>query len=386
MKGYLSIAAAIGICLMLKKAKPIRAHAWFTRTHEAITEGAFELLEKENKPKVAAFYKNYHAELIKGCSAPDKEGDPDKGAGAHYYSCANAKGKTLPQQAGYYQNRLGDYSKSARSMLEENYTCALNLYKNGKVSEAMYCLGRAAHFIEDISCPVHTANMRYFDKPGNAHNAFEKHANNISRNFPAEKFDKRLLKTYSGDSFENAANKLCAISNKHAEPISNLDPIAFDNAVKSMVPIATQNVMALLMKFFDDCKAENGNYLLDGKMYTFKNEASGELLTVTAKGVALEKADKDKEQKLNLVMSDNGTFALKAADGGYVSAKLKGFDYPKGDTAGAQFRAAALGKNRYRITTEASSFAKVLACGKTGGLTVADFDPGNSTQVWILNK
>lgn len=75
MKGYLSIAAAIGICLMLKKARPIRAHAWFTRTHEAITEGAFELLEKENKPKVAAFYKNYHAELLKGCSAPDKEGD-----------------------------------------------------------------------------------------------------------------------------------------------------------------------------------------------------------------------------------------------------------------------------------------------------------------------
>lgn len=386
MKGILSIAAAAGICVMAAKIRPIKAEAWFTQTHKDITENAFELIEKENKPKLMAFYKNYKEQILKGSVDPDNDDDCDKGEGAHYYSCATAKGKTLPQQSGYYQNRLGEYSKSARSMLEENYTCALNLYKNNKIGEAMYALGRAVHFVEDISCPVHTANMKYQPKPGNAHNAFEKHANTISKKFAPDRFDKRLTKAYSGDSFETAANKLAALSNKHAAPISKLDPIAFDNAVKSMVPISVQNVMALLMKFYDDCKCDNGNYIIDGKLYTFKNEANGLVITVGAKGISLEKPDKSKEQKLTLVMSDSGTFALKAADGGFVSSSLKGYDYPKGDTAGAQFRAAALGKNRFRITTEGTKFAKVISCTKTGGLSVSDFNPGDSSQVWILNK
>lgn len=386
MKGILSIAAAAGICVLAAKIKPIKAEAWFSQTHTDITENALEMLEKENKTKLVTFYKDYKDQILKGALDPDKDGDVDKGAGAHYYSCATAKGKPLPQKGGYYQNRLGDFSKSARTMLEENYTCALNLYKNNKIAEAMYALGRAAHFIEDISCPVHTANIKYADKPGNVHNAFEKHANTISKRYYPERFDKRLIKAYSGDSFETAANKLSATSNKHAAPISNLDPIAFDNAVKSMVPTAIQNVMALLMKFYDDCKSDKGNYLLDGKAYTFKNEASGMLLTVTPKTLVLDKADKQKEQKITVVMSDSGTFALKAADGGYVSSTLKGYDYPKGDTLGAQFRAAALGKNRYRITTEGTSFAKVLSCTKSGGIAVSDFEPDNPLQVWILNK
>lgn len=386
MKGILSIAAAAGICAMAAKLRPIKAEAWFTQTHKDITENALELIEKENKKALSAFYAPYKEQLVKGSVDPDNSGDCDKGAGMHYYSCATEKGKALPQKAGYFRNRVGDYSKSARTMLEENYTCALNLYKNNKLPEAMYCLGRAAHFVEDIACPVHTANMRYLPKPGNPHNAFEKHANTISKKFMPERFDKRLLKTYLGDGFETAANKLAGISNKYAEPISKLDPIAFDNAVKGMVPVAVQNVMALMTKFYDDCKGENGNYIADGKLYTLRNEASGLLMTVTAKGIALEKADRSKEQRLAAVLSENGTFALRSADGGFVSASLKGFDYPKGDTPGAQFRAAALGKNRFRITTEGTQFAKVVACTKTGGLAVSDFVPGDKLQVWILNK
>ncbi|MCD7741464.1 MAG: zinc dependent phospholipase C family protein [Ruminococcus sp.] len=366
--------------------KPIKAYAWSTDTHGDITSSALDLLQKENKLKLVAFYKDYTDELLKGSKDPDESGDRDKGTGTHYYSCANAKGKSLPSKEGYYQNRLGDYSKSARTMLEENYTSALCLYKNNRISEAMYTLGRAIHFVEDIACPVHTANMRYLPKPGNPHSAFEKHANTISKKYAPVRFDKRLLKVYSGDSFETAANKLSELSNKHAEPISKLDPIAFDNAVKAMVPLAAQNVMALLTKFYDDCKADNGNYLLDGKAYTFKNQASGLVMTVTEKGISLEKPDSKKEQRLTLIMSNEGTFALKANDGGTLSGNLKGYDYAKNDTAGAQFRFASLGKNRYRITLESSKFEKVVACTRMGGIAAADFEPADITQIWILNK
>lgn len=118
-------------------------------------------------------------------------------------------------------------------------------------------------------------------------------------------------------------------------------------------------------------------------MYTFKNEASGELLTVTAKGIALEKADKDKEQKLNLIMSDNGTFALKAADGGYVSAKLKGFDYPKGRHRGSAVQSRGAGQEQiphhYRSEQLCKKFSpaengRADCCGLRSGQSYAGLD------------
>lgn len=39
----------------------------------------------------------------------------------------------------------------------------------------MRVLGRAAHFISDMGCTVHVANMKYQDKANNVHYAFEKH-------------------------------------------------------------------------------------------------------------------------------------------------------------------------------------------------------------------
>ena len=172
---------------------------------------------------------------------------------------------------------------------------------------------------------------------------------------------------------------------KFVDTISHLDPRAFDDVAKNTLPVTQQNVTALLLKFYNDCTSDAGNYILDGKAYTFKNEISGLVLTVTPKGLQLEKPDKELEQKLTVCLTEDGTFGLKIGDGGYVNASCKGYDYLKIDGKPVQFRVTALGKRRFRISTESTDYVKVLANSKGGKLSFADLEPENSAQIWILN-
>lgn len=378
------IIAAIAALTAYKLATAKKADAWFAATHRDITSKALALLEKEGKAKQFAFYKPYEEQLTAGCTEPDNSGDVDRGSGRHYYSICNPKGKELPATAGYYRNRKDEFSKSARTSLEENYTSALCLYKSGNIERAMHVFARAAHFIEDMSCTVHVSNIRYFDRPKNIHNAYEKHINTICGQFTAERFDKRLLKSYEGDSFETAANKLIKYSSKYVSGISTLDPRAFDEAAKDCLVVGQQNVMALMLKFYDDCQQDRGNYIVDGKQYTLKNEASGLIVTVTDKGIILDKPDKSKQQKLTAKIYDLGSFGFQAEDTGFINEKFKGLDYLKRDSVPALFRLAALGKKRFRITVGGTEYEKVLSCTNNGNLSIESFDPENKLQIWVI--
>ena len=382
MKKMIALCAAAAA---VKLMKPIRAYAWFKDTHRDITRKALALLEKDNKPKQFAFFKEYEDELIDGCTEPDDSGDCDQGSGRHYYSYCNPKGKELEATAGYYRNRHGGFSKSCRTMLEENYTSALCLYKSGETKRAMHVLGRAIHFIEDMSCTVHSSNTRYMGRPSNIHYAFEKNINTICKNFTAERFDKRIQKNYEGDSFEAAANKLIKASSRFIGTISTLDPKAFSEAAGTMLPIAQQNVMALMLKFYEDINSDNGNCVVSDKAYTIRNEATGAVLTVTKRGVVLDGPDKEKEQKLLFKIYSLGAFGLQTADTGFVNKKCSGFDYLKAGSEPALFRLAALGKRRFRITTGGTEFKKVLTCSRNGSLDIDTFDPEDPAQIWIIS-
>ena len=95
MKKILTAAVALAVCYRLR---PIKAYAWSGTTHEDIVKKSLALLEKEKKQKQVTFYKDYHSEILKGCTQPDEENDMDKGHGKHYYSCVNPKGKELPAE------------------------------------------------------------------------------------------------------------------------------------------------------------------------------------------------------------------------------------------------------------------------------------------------
>ena len=380
-KEMLTIAAAALVC---SRFKVKRAFAWSADVHRHIVADALKLLEKEKKLRPAAFYKDWHEQITEGALQPDKMGDMDKGSGMHYYSCMNAKGKELEETKGFYRNRLGEFSPSARTLFRANYTAAVSLYKSGKTGEAMTALGRALHFVSDMGCTPHVANMASGIKASNVHNAFEKQINNSYQNFSADGFDKRLSKLYEKADPAEAFNRLIKYAGKYVDTILHLDPRAFDDTAKNTLPVTEQHVMAVLLKFYKDCNEDSGNFLCDGKTYCFKNEASGLLLTVTKKGIVPDEADKDREQKMMVCLSEKGTFGLKVADGGYVNKKCSGYDYLKIDGKAAQFRVEALGNRRFVITTEESGYAKVLT-GKGGKLTTAAYEPENSSMIWIIN-
>ncbi|MBO5448981.1 MAG: zinc dependent phospholipase C family protein [Ruminococcus sp.] len=382
MKQEILLAAAVGLYCRFGIKK---AYAWSSNTHEDIVKKALMLLETEKKVRPAAFYKDWHSQLLKGCIEPDKSGDMDKGPGKHYYSCVNPKGKELPETKGYYKNRLGNFSPSARTLFCANYTSAISLYKSGNTENAMISLGRALHFVSDMGCTVHVSNMKYQDKPNNIHFALEKHINTTCTKYTAQSYDKRLSKYYEKDNLGEAFNRLVKYAGKFVETISHLDPRAFDDTAKNVLPVVQQNVMAVLLKFYDDCMTDKGNYVIDKKLYTFRNEATGLILTVGSKGLSMEKQNKELEQKLCICLRDNGTAGLKIADGGYVNASCKGYDYLKIDGMPAQFRFEAQGKRRFIITTESSGYEKVLTNSKGGGVAVTEFEPENPLQIWILN-
>ena len=377
-------AAAASVFLAAKYLRPIKAYAWLGKSHEDITGFALDMIEKEKRTQLISFYKNHRDKLIEGSKAPDLEGDIDKAPGTHYYSSLDLKGRSLPMKEGYYRNRLGKYMKSARTSLEENYTSALSLYKSARTDEAMFVLGRAIHFIEDIACPPHSTNQQYAEKSDNLHFVFEKYAEKTSKKYPPAGFDKRFANAYSEDSFENAANRLSNASGKYAPQIASLDESAFDKAEKALVPLAAENVIGLLMRFYKDCKEDNSNFLVDGAMMSFRCEKNGLMLTCTPKGAALEKLDHSKEQRFEVVMNENGSFALRAKDGTFLSADLRKFEKPGEDGKGSPLRAAALGKGRFRLTA-GENFTKT-AEGSRSSLSAAEFAPGDASQFWILSK
>ena len=378
MKKRMLISALEGV--FVKKA-----YAWSGDVHKDIIVTALELMESEKKARPAAFYKNYRDQLLEGCVAPDREGDIDKGPGLHYYSCLNPKGKELSDYKGYYRNRLGDISPSLRTLCRANYTAAVSLYKSGRQAQAMVCLGRAIHFLSDMGCNPHVCNIKLQDKAENLHYAFERHINTTYTRHRAKSFDKRLPKYYEKADPGEAFNKLTQYAAKFLDTISHLDPRAFDDAAGNTLPMTQQNVMALLLRFYDDCQGDKGNFVIDSRLYTFKNEATGLIITIGEKAPTLEKPDKEKEQKLKVTLTDQGTFGIRAADSSCVNSTFKGYDYLKMDGKPAQFRLEALGNKRFIIRTEESGYVKVICNSKGGKIGTAEYEPEDSLQIWVLN-
>ena len=77
---------------------------------------------------------------------------------------------------------------------------------------------------------------------------------------------------------------------------------------------------------------------------------------------------------------------MKIGDGGYVNASCKGYDYLKIDGKPVQFRVTALGKRRFRISTESTGYVKVLANSKGGKLSFADLEPETQLRSGYLTK
>ena len=248
----------------------------------------------------------------------------------------------------------------------------------------MHYLGRAAHFIEDLSCTVHVCNVEWIERASNLHHAYENSINITCSRYTASEFDKRLIKTYDSDSFENAANKLAVTASRFLDRIAELDPLAFGATADETLKMAQQNVMALFMKFCDDVNGEKKNFIADGKKYTIKNEAAQLVLTADNGTVVPDKADKAKQQRFTAFIGDNGTFSFGTDEGEFINSKCKGLDKLKDADKAAKFRLAALGNRRFRIMCGGDNFPLTLGINRSGKICITDFDPTDKGQIWVI--
>ncbi|MBO5561151.1 MAG: zinc dependent phospholipase C family protein [Firmicutes bacterium] len=378
MKKLLIITSALAIGV---KLKPMHAYAWYGKTHKDITSKALKLLEKQSDKKYYEFYISHKETLLTACAEPDNKGDIDKGSGMHYYCAADKKGRELADNNGYYRNRLKKYNRSARTMLEENYTMALSLYKSGNKDKAMHMLGRALHFIEDIGCVVHSSGIRYSPRANNPHSAFERYAQKkfSSVNEP-ESIDKRI-KECCEQGLDKAANRLARYSSKYTADVRTVKEEAFDRICVNTMPTAHQYAAVVLIRFYNDSARDNGNFVTDSTRYSIKNEAALGIMTADSKKAKLSFNTKEKPQGFTAVLNDDGSFRLKADDERFIG---KGFKLTK--TKPLTFRAGALGKRRFRITAEINKYKKVLTLNSRGELALRRFSPEDKAAVWIINK
>lgn len=382
MKKLLIYSTALAAGAVLSQRK---AYAWFGNTHKDILEKALHTLKAQDDKSYYNFYIDYKNILLKGCTEPDNKGDTDKGSGLHYYCAASKKGKELEPTAGYFKNRHRRFNRSARTMLEENYTMALSLYKSGEEKAAMHQLGRALHFIQDIGCTVHSSGIMYSGRKNNPHRAYEKLAQTKFSQIDAPHTINKQIKKACEISLEQAANRLAMYSSKYVPDILTVDPEVLEKVCVTTIPVAAQYTACLMIRFYNDIFSNNGNYLLDGKEYTFKNERTLGLLTVTPKGLILDEAMSGKHQRLTVVLKSDGSVALKDRSKGYVGKKCKGYtDYDSKDSA-IGFRIAALGNRRFRITLQATKYKKVLTANNNGELRIRRFDPNDKGAVWIIS-
>ena len=104
---------------------------------------------------------------------------------------------------------------------------------------------------------------------------------------------------------------------------------------------------------------------------------------LTVKNVSLEVYETFEVTGFTLIMNEYGAFDLKAADGRILSADLKSFSASSEKSKG-MFRAAALGKNRFRLSSGEGYSSAVV--GKRRSMALGTFIPGESSQIWRIEK
>ena len=150
------------------------AFSWKAEEHQFIVKNALAILKAE-KPEVYKFYNNaYWKKIVSGSWDPDIF---EFKSGTHYYVYP---GEGTTNVGQYYKNGNRTSSKeSARTRLEEHWQYALNNYEQNNLKDAFHEIGRACHYLGDISCPPHAAGIQYTLNPfssKNYHAKFEKYA------------------------------------------------------------------------------------------------------------------------------------------------------------------------------------------------------------------
>lgn len=268
MKKTVALSAAL---LAAAGLTALKAEAWFKKTHINIVEEALKILSQDGKKQAVKMLEPFTYQIFHGATVPDVKGDCDNGSGLHYYSPLNKFGLPNRMNSGYYPNRHGGHSKSAGTMLEENYTMALVFWQNGKYNTACVLLGRALHFLSDICCVPHTTSRVCTGNPKNCHMAFEQEANRLVGKYNAETASD-LYGIYEGLSAMDIANALAEASSEEYEGLVSKNKSEFEAIAKRTIPLAQKAAAAFLYKF--TVEAHKEKILDEEDFYSIRNSGT----------------------------------------------------------------------------------------------------------------
>ncbi|MCD8329000.1 MAG: hypothetical protein LUC25_07920 [Ruminococcus sp.] len=289
--------------------KPIRAYAWFSPTHSYIFENAFELLRLRNE-KVYNELLPLKDEIASATLVPDFKGDINKGSGSHYYSPVLKNGKSDAPVSGYYKNRLGRFSKSARTMLEENITMAAIFKASG--NEKMYAqsVGRAIHFIMDICCSVHTTNLVSLPFKSNPHHTYEVYANEHMNEYKLENIPDiaHIEEEYFKLPIEAFLEAAAKHSARYYKNMVSLRESEYQKALSDMLPLSFALTYIMLVRIYKF--AQDFSELKIGDSFTLRS--GGAYLTRKGRRVAVT-GNEQSAVTFSLYERDGKLF-LKAGD------------------------------------------------------------------------
>ena len=200
-------------------------------------------------PETEKFYAPMLKTMMQYAKRPDRKTDYENGKGYHYYCACSPDGKRLPRINGYYMNGKGETAKSARTMLEEDYTMAITMYRTGFNEKSAEFLGRAVHMLSDICCLPHSSGMTYFSKKRNVHKAYEALAEAIYPEFvPQQKTNALPPYFLIHSDFEKSVNRIVEKSMKEI-PFFIDDPFRHISQQLNDTEIYTAS---LLLRFYQD--------------------------------------------------------------------------------------------------------------------------------------
>lgn len=413
MKGHFIFKKVLALSLVVSVVygSALSASAWTGTTHKTITDKAIEIIKNDQSTTEYEFFNRYKTILKDYCTKPDKTGDVDftQWKGWHYYNVRNSSGEALTASStgAYYKNASDEYSRSARTIFEEEYTMAVCQYRSGQIAQSLESLGRAIHLLSDIGCTPHTTNTRR--NATTNHEAYEELAEDLCKEsgYYATKSTLSLYYSYGRSSFDTAVNSLA----KYSGSLTRLNYMKnmSDNktnakkAIKDTLCYTEQNVAAMLHNFYVDIKyySKDKNYIVDGGVYYIKNRKSGKYMDVpnydTSDGTDIIQytGKKGKNQQFIAVLNDDGTFSFyPVCDTStflYVDW-LNHVELQSGKiTDEAKFRLAYTGDGWFRITTQNSGFESILRVESPylenlSKIVEYTFNPNSLNHYWAFEE
>lgn len=246
-------------------------------------------------PEAEEIFGPYRKFMVDLACRPDNSADYEKGVGWHYYSAVNSFGMRMRKTGGYYKNGVHRFHKSARTMMEEDYTMAVTFYKAGYVEKGLEHLTRAIHMLADMCCLPHGTGMTYYSPKKKIHQAYEDLARAMYADaVPEQNISPEELRLFScRSSFTDAVNSIVeAQIGEYRQLLA--DPV---KAITHRLQVAEKAVCALIYRFFCDISlpADEVFSVPEGAVLRLSENSPAYSVHITADGILLMNRDSQLE-------------------------------------------------------------------------------------------